>query len=440
MGFSEDEPDGGSGPPPDPTLRAWRHPSEIAAAARAAADAGPQQPTRWFPGAGPVAFTVGLVTVGVLVATTLMTASGTMTDRGDTAAGAVEATTTTGPATRPDEPTTASTVAGQSLSGTSIISTSTPTSAPDPAATSGPSALDGSGNPDGRLPDPDEAIDGIYGRQDGSWVRLAAFLVVDGMVMTSDSATSGHDELHLLVGEAWVEATVRGRDPMIDLVLLELDDEGRDQVMIATEARWALPDDGPVTEPGTPVVVTVVGADGEPIESGQGLVVGADQEAVSQNGSTIYGSITITARHDAEAVGAPVVDDDGDLVAVVIDSIGPYLSAIPIDAIVDVGRSLLEWGVPALEWLGIGGSTAPDGGVALETVVDGGPADTADLRPGDVVLAVEGEPVEGWNHFVHLVRRSDVGSTISLTIVRDGGEAQTVLVTIGRHPDQVADD
>lgn len=69
-------------------------------------------------------------------------------------------------------------------------------------------------------------------------------------------------------------------------------------------------------------------------------------------------------------------------------------------------------------------------GVEVTNVEEGSPADSAGIKPGDVLLTYNGETVLGAQQFVRLVRETPVGRKVRLTLWRNGKE-QTVTVTTG---------
>ncbi|MBW7472453.1 RIP metalloprotease RseP [Marinobacter sp. F4218] len=69
----------------------------------------------------------------------------------------------------------------------------------------------------------------------------------------------------------------------------------------------------------------------------------------------------------------------------------------------------------------------PDVPPVLGQISDGGRAEQAGLRPGDQVLAVDGEPIGNWFELVDLIRSSPQ-QTLALTIEREGAE-RTIEVT-----------
>lgn len=66
-------------------------------------------------------------------------------------------------------------------------------------------------------------------------------------------------------------------------------------------------------------------------------------------------------------------------------------------------------------------SIVQDGPCALSGVQPGSAADKAGLRPGDVVLAVDGEPVANFEALAARVARHGPGEVVRLEVRRDGG-------------------
>ena len=81
-------------------------------------------------------------------------------------------------------------------------------------------------------------------------------------------------------------------------------------------------------------------------------------------------------------------------------------------------------------------STAPDSlqdaGVRVQRVHDGSPAAAAGLRPGDVIVAVDGRVTRSVWALVLAVRHHAIGSTVQVTVVRDAHEMPVdVLLAVG---------
>ena len=83
-------------------------------------------------------------------------------------------------------------------------------------------------------------------------------------------------------------------------------------------------------------------------------------------------------------------------------------------------------------------------GVLVNSVAPGGPADKAGIRAGDIVTAVNGTPIDDPNSFRNQVASTPPGTSVTLSILRDGKQQQ-VTVRLGElkadsvTPDQRSD-
>jgi serine protease DegQ len=68
-------------------------------------------------------------------------------------------------------------------------------------------------------------------------------------------------------------------------------------------------------------------------------------------------------------------------------------------------------------------------------VVRGGPADRAGMRPGDILLAVNGKKVSSTNDMLNLIADLPPGEKSQMTVMRKNKQA-TLAVTVGRRPRQ----
>jgi S1-C subfamily serine protease len=73
-------------------------------------------------------------------------------------------------------------------------------------------------------------------------------------------------------------------------------------------------------------------------------------------------------------------------------------------------------------------------GVIIRKVDAGSPAEEAGLSEGDVVTAVDGEPIENPRDLVDAAAAREPGDTITLTILRED-EEQEVTITLAEHPE-----
>ena len=75
------------------------------------------------------------------------------------------------------------------------------------------------------------------------------------------------------------------------------------------------------------------------------------------------------------------------------------------------------------------------GGALVVTVTEDGPADDAGLRPGDVIVEVDGEPLGEDDTLAERISLYEPGDELELQIIRRGRE-RTIKVGLGRHPDR----
>lgn len=114
--------------------------------------------------------------------------------------------------------------------------------------------------------------------------------------------------------------------------------------------------------------------------------------------------------------------------------------AMPSDTVVKVYRDLIGPEHKVVRGsIGVIFNATPDpavarvygvnGGVTISDVEPKGPAGQAGLKPGDTIIAVEGQPVKTGDDLVNDISNRKPGSKVRLTIIR-GGNKQEIPVTI----------
>lgn len=71
-------------------------------------------------------------------------------------------------------------------------------------------------------------------------------------------------------------------------------------------------------------------------------------------------------------------------------------------------------------------------GAEVESILDGYPAQGV-LQVGDVIVAIDGQPIDTTDAMIQAIRRRQVGDTVTLSVVRDG-QQQDVAVATGASP------
>jgi len=93
---------------------------------------------------------------------------------------------------------------------------------------------------------------------------------------------------------------------------------------------------------------------------------------------------------------------------------------------------LLSKGTIERGWLGVSVDDR-DTGVTISGLDRNGPAARSGIRPGDVVVAVNGDRIESSRGLIRAVAVVAPGNSVRLTIRRQGREME-VAVSVGRRP------
>jgi len=109
---------------------------------------------------------------------------------------------------------------------------------------------------------------------------------------------------------------------------------------------------------------------------------------------------------------------------------------VPIDLLKPILDDMVATGRPqrdARPWLGVF-SAERNNGVVVMNVSDGGPAEQAGLKSGDIISELDGEEVESLGDFYRkLWAKAPAGSEFSLRIVRSGRESWVRVKTADRN-------
>ena len=138
--------------------------------------------------------------------------------------------------------------------------------------------------------------------------------------------------------------------------------------------------------------------------------------------------------------GGPVFNMDGQVVGVntaIVSPTGGSVGigfAIPSSTVQRIVAELRDRGHIDRGWLGVSVQDGDGPGVLIAGVDRNGPAARAGLRPGDVVLAVNGARADSTRVLIRAIAGITPGAEARLS-VRRGGKVSDMVVTVGRRPD-----
>ena len=260
-----------------------------------------------------------------------------------------------------------------------------------------------------------------------------------------------------------VRAQIVGADPNSDVALLKIDPrelEGGKLVPLPLGSSEKLAVGDPVAAIGSPF--------GENQSLSVGVVSALDRSIESLTAYRIGNAIQTDAAINHGNSGGPLLDAAGRVIGVnsQIRSTGGGGEgvgfAIPVETVERALGELREDGRVRYAYLGISslglypqlarrlGVDVPRGAV-VEAVEDGSPADKAGIEPGedrisfqsqtriprggDVIVGMEGRPVNGADDLSELIAAHDPGDKVRLRVVRRG-RTRTVTVTLAERPNR----
>jgi serine protease Do len=140
--------------------------------------------------------------------------------------------------------------------------------------------------------------------------------------------------------------------------------------------------------------------------------------------------------------GGPVFNMDGQVIgvsSVIVSPTGASVGigfAIPSETVSRIVAELLAKGSIERGWLGVAVEDR-NNTVVVATAERGGPAARAGIRPGDAVVAINGERVENSRALIRAIAAVLPGVSARITVLRQGHEME-IPVTVGRRPPEQA--
>jgi serine protease DegQ len=247
----------------------------------------------------------------------------------------------------------------------------------------------------------------------------------DGYILTNDHVIEAADEIQVALSNGEVmNAKVVGSDPETDLAVLKVNQKKLPAISFASPESLHVGD--------------VVLAIGNPFGVGQTVTMGI----VSALGRSHLGINTFENYIQTDAAinpgnsGGALVDSAGNLVGVntaIFSRTGGNLGigfAIPVSIVRQVMGQIIQHGTVTRGWVGIEvqeitpeiadsfGLKSTEGAL-IAGVLRGGPADRAGIRPGDVLVAVNGKQVTDSTSLLSLIAALPPGKQAELDVIRN---------------------
>jgi serine protease Do len=258
----------------------------------------------------------------------------------------------------------------------------------------------------------------------------------DGFTLTSAhvvARTEGRGRASFVDGRE-LEFEVIGSDPLSDLAVLRVD--GRDLVPAELGDAERLRVGQLVVAIGNPhgftgsVTAGVVSALGRSLPTRSGANVRVVDNVIQTDAALNPGNS-----------GGALADGRGRVVGINTAVAGVGLGlAVPINAATrSIVAALMSEGRFRRAYLGIAGGPRPlpprlaralgrKSGIEVVQVVENGPADRAGMRPEDLIVELDGIPIESMDELQRVVVSELIGRAVPATVVREGREHELELV------------
>lgn len=250
-----------------------------------------------------------------------------------------------------------------------------------------------------------------------------------GFILTNHHVVQGAEQIEVTLADGRrAKAALVGSDPETDLAVLKI---SLPNLPIITFGR-----------PADARVGDTVLAIGNPFGVGQtvtqGIISAMGRSRLGIN--TYENFIQTDAAINPGNSGGALVDTQGQLLGIntaIYTRSGGNQGigfAIPSDTARQVMESLITKGKVSRGYIGVEPRDAQDtAGSLIAGVLQGGPADKAGLKPGDVVVAVNDAPVRNMTELMQVVAGISPGSKAKFTVTRSGRKAD-VTVEVAERP------
>lgn len=285
----------------------------------------------------------------------------------------------------------------------------------------------------------------------------------DGHIVTNNHVVADAEEVQVTFYDGTsVRASVIGMDPDSDLAVIKVDAPADDLYPVVLGDSDGLQIGQRAIAIGNPYGLRGTLTSGIVSALGRSLPLGRLSEVLGAR-FTIPELIQTDAAINPGNSGGPLLDSRGQVIGVNL-AYDPDVSgvgfAVPVNTVKRVVPTLIADGRYAYPWLGISGSDLSldlveamelpvTRGAIVMSVTPDSPADKAGLRGssetieragselqigGDVIVGIDSEPVRKFDDLlVYILRETEVGQEVTLTIIRDGRE-QSLKVKLGERP------
>jgi serine protease Do len=277
------------------------------------------------------------------------------------------------------------------------------------------------------------------GRASRSESLGSGVVIAPGVVVTNDHVISGASRIWVTTSDGReLEARLEGADADNDLAILSVDPKGLKAAALGTTADLMIGE----------TVVAIGNPFGLSNTVTTGIVSAVHRTVQGESGRNYSDFLQTDAAINPGNSGGALVNVLGELIGIntaIVGGANTIGFAIPIDRVRRVADDLLNYKEVKTVWIGVRGATAAPAnarpsargqGLRVRSVWPGSPAAKAGLAPGDVVVSLDGRPVESREDFETALASVGPGKGLGVVFRREGAE-MTARVTTERTPEDL---
>lgn len=264
----------------------------------------------------------------------------------------------------------------------------------------------------------------------------------DGYIITNNHVVDDATDVRVVFfdGRSYI-AEIVGTDALTDLAVLKIPVTGLPAVSFATPESITIGDLAVAV--GSPL-----GLEGGPTVT-SGIVSALGRELRVSGDTQLFGLLQTDAPINRGSSGGALLDGNGELIGITTALAASDVGAeglgfaVPVAIVEEIANDLIEVGDVPHAYLGIqgidaterieDGATVPVGATITRLVIDSA-IGAAGAREGDIITAVDGEPVRTMIELVALLRMYRAGEEVAITVNRSGEALQLELV-LDRRPE-----
>jgi putative serine protease PepD len=277
---------------------------------------------------------------------------------------------------------------------------------------------------------------------DGTVTGSGVVILDDGHIVTNLHVVSGARAVTIVLADGTaVAGEVVGVDELTDLAVVAPADD--DNTATWTPAVWGSAADLRVGDPALALGASTDGA--EPIAV-LAMVSALDRRLWVTTGLTLHGMIQTDTPVDPAASGGALCDRSGRVVGLITTAAGSDGTgfATSMDQAWDTAEALISDGVVHHVWLGIEGDdldattasllgvSGSGGGVVVERVMDGSPAEAAGITADDLIITLDGRRIGSMSDLVLGLREYQPGDSVTFALLRDGERVEVDVALVER--------